>query len=99
MVADFGDAAEPEIRLLFLQAMTKAGTYLETRRRPDLARKVYQDIMRRFPDPERPDIDDLVAWTRERLDEFDRALAKGKRQAIAVGSGAAIVALLLWRTR
>jgi len=94
MVARFGDANEPDIRLLFLQAMTRAGTYLEGCGRPDLSRKIYQDIVRRFPEPERPDIDELVTWTQERLGEFDKAIAKGNRQAaVVLGAGAAIAGL------
>jgi hypothetical protein len=99
MVAQFGDAEDPAIRMLFLQAMTKAGTCLEGRRRPDLSRTIYQNIVRRFPEPERPDIDEIVTWTRNRLAEFDKAIAKGNRQAIELGAGAAIAALLRRRGR
>jgi tetratricopeptide (TPR) repeat protein len=94
MVARFGDARELSTRLIFLQAMIRAGTYYEHRRRPDVSREIYRDILARFPEPEQDDIDELVGWTRTRMSEFDRALAASRREAVAFVAGGAIGALL-----
>jgi tetratricopeptide (TPR) repeat protein len=94
MLARFGDAREPSIRLTFAQAMVRAGTYYEDRRRPDVSREIYRDILERFPRSEGADIDELVGWTRTRMSEFDRALAMGRNEAVAFGAGVAIGALL-----
>jgi tetratricopeptide (TPR) repeat protein len=64
--AYIGDTNDANLRLRLVSAYYKKGQVLEELGRARDALSVYKEAFDAFPEPERPDIDDLVAWMRRR---------------------------------
>jgi tetratricopeptide (TPR) repeat protein len=65
--AHIGDADDATLRLRLVSAYYKKGQLLEELGRAQDALSVYEEAFDAFPGPERPDIDELVAWMRRRI--------------------------------
>jgi tetratricopeptide (TPR) repeat protein len=82
ILARFGDTNDPQLRLRVAAAMLRKGRLLELGDRRQEALAIYRRLLEQFPRSERPDIDELVAFARTRIETLSRRGPSGFRRRL-----------------
>lgn len=79
LLAQFGDACDPEIRGCIANALFYRGETLEQNGQPQQALAAYNDVLRRYADSTEPDVREWVEFAAEAKTQLAGKLADAGR--------------------